>query len=219
MAKKNDVPELEENDSEFSAVFSDLMSFLAGLFILLFTIVNSQKNSPQYFAEMQVKFGGKKVEQDQQITAEDLFVSEVKNYIQEEQISQYALILVDEQKIRLILNDPILFQSGTDILTRNSKAVLNGLTHILKKVKNPLIIEGHTDDIPVNKGGKFRSNWDLAYFRAATVANYLMAKGVSENRMSISSFGDQRPLARKKTYLARKKNRRIEINVIRVKER
>ena len=219
MAKKNDVPELEENDSEFSAVFSDLMSFLAGLFILLFTIVNSQKNSPQYFAEMQVKFGGKKVEQDQQITAEDLFVSEVKNYIQEEQISQYALILVDEQKIRLILNDPILFQSGTDILTRTSKAVLNGLTHILKKVKNPLIIEGHTDDIPVNKGGKFRSNWDLAYFRAATVANYLMAKGVSENRMSISSFGDQRPLARKKTYLARKKNRRIEINVIRVKER
>ena len=47
MAKKDDVPELEENDSEFSAVFSDLMSFLAGLFILLFTIVNSQKNSPR----------------------------------------------------------------------------------------------------------------------------------------------------------------------------
>tara|TARA_A100001015_G_C14954900_1_gene698343 strand:+ start:445 stop:1107 length:663 start_codon:yes stop_codon:yes gene_type:complete len=219
MAKKNDVPELEENDSEFSAVFSDLMSFLAGLFILLFTIVNSQKNSPQYFAEMQVKFGGKKVEQDQQLTAEDLFVSEVKNYIQDEQISQYAIILVDEQKIRLIFNDPILFQSGTDILTKNSKAVLNGLTHIIKKVKNPLIIEGHTDDLPVKKGGKYRSNWDLAYFRAASVANYLMAKGVEESRMSILSYGDQRPLARKKTYLARKKNRRIEINVIRVKAR
>lgn len=217
--KKQDVPELEESDSEFAAVFSDLMSFLAGLFILLFTIVNSQKNSPQYFAEMQVKFGGKKVEQDQQVTAEDLFVSEVKNFIQDEQISQYALILVDEQKIRLIFNDPILFQSGTDQLTKNSKAVLNGLIHLVKKVKNPLIIEGHTDDLPVKKGGKFGSNWDLAYFRAAAVANYFMGKGVPSKRISITSFADQRPLARKKTYLARKKNRRIEINVIRVKEK
>ena len=33
----------EESDGEFAAAFSDLMSFLAGLFILLFTIVNSQK--------------------------------------------------------------------------------------------------------------------------------------------------------------------------------
>ena len=92
---------------------------------------------------MSVKFGGKKVEQNQKATAEDLFVSEVRNYIQDEQMSQYALILVDEQKIRLIFNDPILFKSGTDILTENSKSVLNGLTHIIKKVKNPVIVEAH----------------------------------------------------------------------------
>ena len=217
--KREEPPEIEESDGEFAAVFSDLMSFLAGLFILLFTIVNSQKNSPQYFAEMSVKFGGKKVEQNQKATAEDLFVSEVRNYIQDEQMSQYALILVDEQKIRLIFNDPILFKSGTDILTENSRSVLNGLTHIIKKVKNPVIVEGHTDDLPVKKDGKFRSNWDLAYFRASSVANYLISKGVNQQRMSITSFGDQRPLARKKTYLARKKNRRIEINVIRVKSK
>lgn len=215
--KKEEPPEIEESDGEFAVVFSDLMSFLAGLFILLFTIVNSQKNSPQYFAEMTVKFGGKKIEQQEEVTAEDLFVSEVRNYIQDEQMSQYALVLVDEQKIRLIFNDPILFKSGTDILTENSKAVLTGLTNIIKKVKNPIIIEGHTDDLPVKPGGKFRSNWDLAYFRASAVANYLMKQGVGEQRMSITSFGEQRPLARKKTYLARKKNRRIEINVIRVK--
>ena len=92
-------------------------------------------------------------------------------------MSQYALVLVDEQKIRLIFNDPILFESGTDILTKNSKSVLNGLTHIIQKVKNPVIVEGHTDDVPVNSDSKFRSNWDLAYFRASAVANYLMSKG------------------------------------------
>ena len=217
--KKAEPPELEDSDGEFAAVFSDLMSFLAGLFILLFTIVNTQKNTPQYFTEMSIKFGGKIVEQKQTVTSEDLFVSDVRKYIKDEQISQYAVVLVDEQKIRLIFNDPILFQSGTDILTRNSKAVLNGLINIIKQVKNPIVIEGHTDDLPVNPGSKFRNNWDLAYFRAAAVANYLMGKGVNDSRASIMSFGDQRPLARKKTYLARKKNRRIEINLIRVKEK
>ena len=64
-------------------------------------------------------------------------------------MSQYAMVLVEEQRIRLIFNDPILFKSGTDILTENSKSVLRGLTNIIKQVKNPIIIEGHTDDIPV----------------------------------------------------------------------
>ena len=217
--KKEEPPEIEESDGEFAAVFSDLMSFLAGLFILLFTIVNSQKNSPQYFAEMSVKMGGKKIEQQSKATAEELLVNDVRNYIQDEEMSQYAMVLVEEQRIRLIFNDPILFKSGTDILTENSKSVLRGLTNIIKQVKNPIIIEGHTDDIPVKPkpGNRIKTNWDLAYFRASSVANYLMNQGVSQRRVSITSFGDQRPLARKKTYLARKKNRRIEINVIRVK--
>lgn len=217
--KKEDPPEIEESDGEFAAVFSDLMSFLAGLFILLFTIVNSQKNSPQYFAEMSVKFGGKKVEQTQKATSEDLLVSDVRNYIQDERMSQYAMVLVDEKKIRLIFNDPILFESGTDVLTTGSKSVLNGLSHIINKVKNPVIIEGHTDDRPVKKDSKFRSNWDLAYFRASAVASHLMGNGVNESRLAITSFGDQRPLARKKTQLARKKNRRIEINIVRLKSK
>jgi chemotaxis protein MotB len=215
--KKEEPLEIEESDGEFAAVFSDLMSFLAGLFILLFTIVNSQKNSPQYFAEMSVKFGGKEIEQNKKATSEDLMVSEVRNYIQDEQISQYSLVLVDEQKIRLIFNDPILFESGTDILTNESKSVLNGLINIIQKVKNPLIVEGHTDDLPVKENSKFTSNWDLAYFRASAVARYFMSKGVQSSRLSISSFADQRPLARNQTHLARKKNRRIEINIVRVK--
>ena len=121
-------------------------------------------------------------------------------------MSQYALVMVDEQRICLF-NDLILFQSGTDILTSRSKAVLNGLTHVYaNNVKNPIIIEGHTDDIPVTpkEGSKIQNNWDLAYFRASAVANYLMKTGVDPKRVSILSFADQRPLARKKTYLARK---------------
>ena len=80
-------------------------------------------------------------------------------------------------------------------------------------------LDGHTDDIPVKPGGKYRSNWDLAYYRAAAVTEYFINKGVKASRLSIASFGDQRPIARNKTSLARKKNRRIELNVIRIKKK
>ena len=46
----------------------------------------------------------------------------------------------------------------------------------------------------------------------------MMQHGVKQKRVSIASFADQRPLAAMKTTLARKKNRRIEINLIRVKK-
>jgi flagellar motor protein MotB len=218
MSRLNDPPEVEESDSEFATVFSDLMSFIAGLFILLLTIVNNQQATPDYFKEMRLKFGGKKIEQKKKVVKEDLFVSDVRNYIEDERLSQFAIVLVDEKKIRLIFNDPILFKSGTDILTKRSKSVLNGLLHMINKVKNPIVIEGHTDDTPVKVGGKYRSNWDLGYFRASAVANYMMRNGVKTKRVSIASFADQRPIAAMKTRLARKKNRRIEINLIRVKK-
>lgn len=213
------IEELEENDSEFSTVYSDLMSFVAGLFILLFTIVNTQKNAPAYFTELSLKFGGKIIEQEQTITAEDEAVRDIRKYIQTSDLSQYAVSLVDEQKIRIILNDPVLFESGTDILKPESYAILNGFIHIISGLKNPINIEGHTDDLPVNPGGKFRDNWDLAYFRASAVAHYFIKTGIDDDQLSITSLGDQRPLSPLNTSLARKKNRRIEINIIRVKEK
>ena len=54
-----------------------------------------------------------KIEQQSKATAEELLVNDVRNYIQDEEMSQYAMVLVEEQRIRLIFNDPILFKSGT----------------------------------------------------------------------------------------------------------
>ena len=106
------------------------MSFLAGLFILLFTIVNSQKNSPQYFEEMSVKMGGKKVEQNKKATSEGQFVSEIRNYIQDEQMSQYALVMVDEQRIRLIFNDHFVSVRNR-YFNKSFEGCFKWLTHII----------------------------------------------------------------------------------------
>ncbi|MGA0242230.1 MAG: OmpA/MotB family protein [Candidatus Marinamargulisbacteria bacterium] len=214
-------PVMDDTNTEFSAVFSDLMSFLAGLFILLFTIVNTQKNAPQYFEEMSVKFGGDGVRVDQDTMGESPLVHNMQTYISDNQLSQYIVFVVEEQKIRLIFNDPILFESGTNKLTLSSEAVLNGFLNILMRVKNSIIVEGHMNHESRSAGANKDAVmllWDMAYFRAAAVANYLIDNGLSPSRVSIASFGGQQPLSKSENAVARNKNQRIEIAIIRSKK-
>ena len=67
------------------------------------------------------------------------------------------------------------------------------IARIIRKTDHIQCVD--TDDVPVKAGGKFRSNWDLGYFRASAVANYMMRNGVKSKRVSIASFADQRPIA------------------------
>lgn len=207
-----------EDTSEINTVYSDVITFVAALFILLFTLVYNQQNVQTYFMEMRLKMGSKEVQQQETVSPEDLFVSKVQGYIQEEDLSQYALILVDEQKIRLILNDPVLFQPGGYTVSEQGKKVLRGLSTIIDKVKNPIVIEGHTDNHPV-KGGKFDSNWDLSMARGYSVLKFMLENtGINENNLSVKAFGDKQPIAPNKTKEGRAKNRRVEINIVRVKK-
>ena len=160
MKKKDFIEDIDDNDSEMSTVFSDLMSFLTGLFILLFTLVYNQQDTSSYLSEINIRFGGKVIEQTEKST-EEVFVEDIENYIEDHQLTKYAMTVVTSQKIRLILNDPIIFKSGTSELTTNSIKILNGISQIIRRIKNPIIIEGHTDDVPVKPNKIIRSNWDL----------------------------------------------------------
>jgi hypothetical protein len=55
-----------------------------------------------------------------------------------------------------------------------------------------LVIEGYTDDVPINKG-RFRSNWDLSASRAIHVMERLHQAGLDPRRISIKGYADTRP--------------------------
>ena len=103
--------------------------------------------------------------------------------------------------------------------TIQSIKILNGISQIIRRIKNPIIIEGHTDDVPVKPNRMIRSNWDLGYYRAAAVAQNFISNGVSPNQLGITSYGEFRPIETTKTHYARKKNRRIEVSIIRLKKK
>jgi outer membrane protein OmpA-like peptidoglycan-associated protein/Mg-chelatase subunit ChlD len=87
---------------------------------------------------------------------------------------------------------------------------LNVLTEFLKNKPNvTILIEGHTDDVGLDK-----TNDRLSKMRAESVKNYLIAKGIPAYRMKTMGYGKRKPIASNLTDWGRKLNRRTEIIII-----
>lgn len=113
-----------------------------------------------------------------------------------------------------VVTDRVLFDLGSAALRPEGRAVLGELAPVLASLPNQLVIEGHTDDRPIN-GGPFASNWELSTARATSVLRYLVeAHGVAPARLSAAGYADQRPLHPNDSDTHRAQNRRVEIVVV-----
>ena len=107
-------------------------------------------------------------------------------------------------------NRIIEFESGSDVLLPAGTQILDEMVVALNRVqgKNVKII-GHTDS-----QGDPAKNLPLSLRRADAVKNYLIAKGIAATRLSVEGKGSQNPVADNATPEGRKKNRRIEFEVL-----
>ncbi|MFH1809045.1 MAG: OmpA family protein [Pseudomonadota bacterium] len=113
------------------------------------------------------------------------------------------------------LKDKVLFASGSAKLQDEGKAALVKLTEVFKEITGKsLRVEGHTDNVPVSKSGKFTSNWDLSSARALAVVTFLQEQGLDATRLSAEGCGEYRPIADNETPEGRSQNRRIEIVLV-----
>jgi chemotaxis protein MotB len=109
------------------------------------------------------------------------------------------------------LSENILFDSGKSDLKKQGQSALAEVARVLTSIGNrEFQITGHTDNVPI-KSARFPSNWELSTARALTVARYLAAQGVPDNRLSAAGYADTQPVASNDTPEERAQNRRIEI--------
>ncbi len=111
----------------------------------------------------------------------------------------------------------VFFASGSAELTESYKrklreVVSNGL---LKDAKE-IVIYGSTDNVKIGPRLKhiYQSNWELGYWRAKKVAEYLVSLGVPESKIKIVSLGEHHPIAPNDTPENRAKNRRADIYIV-----
>ena len=98
-------------------------------------------------------------------------------------------------------------------LGAQSVRTLNRLADILQEVPGQQArFAVHTDNVPLRRGSKWATNWELSTARAAKLARYLIVeKGVAGGRLSIAGYGEYRPVADNSTPEGRRQNRRVEV--------
>ena len=117
-----------------------------------------------------------------------------------------------EQKVidDALKNRIIEFESGSAILTVAGKKILDEMAVALNQVGTKKVkIIGHTDS-----SGDAEKNLVLSQQRAAAVQSYLVAKHIAADRLSAEGKGANQPIADNTTAEGRRKNRRIEFEVL-----
>jgi outer membrane protein OmpA-like peptidoglycan-associated protein len=98
----------------------------------------------------------------------------------------------------IVLEHDVLFASGQHTLKESGKKILNELVGKLNSAefgKYCIRIDGHTDDQKVVRTVKENhDNWELGFKRAKAVFDYMVGKGISEERCFLASFGPFRPM-------------------------
>ncbi len=136
---------------------------------------------------------------------EDMVQNAGKNDAIDVQVTQHYVVLN--------MKGALLFELGSADLTSEAKGVLSTVASILKVYDdNTIMIEGHTDNIPIN-AGIFTSNNVLSDYRALAVFDELVANGVSPKNMVHAGRGEYDPIASNDTAEGRAQNRRVTIKI------
>ncbi|MFQ3575150.1 MAG: OmpA family protein [Cytophagales bacterium] len=122
-------------------------------------------------------------------------------------------ISVKNGKVYVSMADKLLFKSGSTKIDEKGIDALKKLANVLKEQPDiNVMVEGHTDDVPVSKGTpNMIDNWDLSVLRATSIMRILIDEGVSPIKITPAGKGEFSPVMQGKTAEARQKNRRTEI--------
>jgi len=133
-----------------------------------------------------------------------------------DQIAAREIEVVEEDdRLKVTFVDKILFDSGSAKINDRGMELLQIMAGALAPSQGQnIVIEGHTDNVPLSAGLKkrFSSNWELSTARAAAVAHFFQeVAGIDPLRLSARGYSFHRPVAPNTSEEGRRQNRRIEI--------
>ncbi len=128
--------------------------------------------------------------------------------------SEKIEIMKNEKGITIRLKDTLLFDSASADIKESSLETIKDIANFLTTIDNPVIIEGHTDSIPI-KNSQYATNWELSTARAINIIKYLTTNyNLSPKRLSAVGYGEYAPIFDNTTNEGREKNRRVDIIIL-----
>jgi chemotaxis protein MotB len=120
----------------------------------------------------------------------------------------------DAVGVKIQLAASKLFTSGSAKLKSDSALALDHIGKLLKESNRKIIIEGHTDDLPIHSS-EYPSNWELSAARATMIVRYLNIRHkIPASQLVPVAYADTKPVVPNTSEENRARNRRIEIKIV-----
>ena len=136
-------------------------------------------------------------------------------------LSKEEMKEVDVQVLKgvvyISLADNMLYKSGSYEINDRAAETLSKIAKIITDYKDyEGLIEGNTDNVPVNTNAasmkNIRNNWDLSALRASSVVQALQNQyGVDPKRLTAGGRGEYNPVTTNSTEVGKQRNRRTQI--------
>lgn len=115
--------------------------------------------------------------------------------------------------VAAIATDQVLFETGASQISGRGREIAGAIGPKLSRLTNDVVVEGHTDNVPLQRVGY--NNWNLSTDRAVAVVRLLQeGYGVKPAHLTATGYGEFRPAADNADAQGRAANRRVEIVVI-----
>lgn len=224
--------------NEWLTTYSDMMTLLLCFFVLLYSMsaIDAQKFKTVAYsiakafggstqgifetatvgpAPLTGNPGGSNVNKTTTTSSKnERMYDNVTKFMRENKLQGKVSIKEERRGVIIELQENILFDSGKAEIKKESIPLLEKLSELLKKFANEVLVEGHTDNLPI-RSGYYQSNWELSTDRAVKVVRYLAGQpGLDGSRFSAVGCGEFRPIASNASLEGRQKNRRVNILIV-----
>lgn len=234
--RKSKVDSPHENDERWLLTYSDLITLLFVLFVVMYAISTTdvrkfvalaQSVSAAFNADVMT---GQQVititngettteinqtyDQTSSAAATDLrqIQATLQDYALGQGLDGEVEVGMAPQGIVIRLNDALLFSSGRAHLDDHAISVVKKVVEIIGGLPNYIRIEGNTDDQPPD--ALFADNWQLSTARALAVLTAMTQLGISPDRLSAAGYAQYNPIAPNTDDASRAKNRRVDIVIL-----
>ena len=135
----------------------------------------------------------------------------IETYLIKQGAQNKVSLNITRRGLVVSLKEAGFFNSGQAQIKPEAYELINTIAEAMTQYNNPLRIEGHTDNVPINTS-QFPSNWELSTARATNGLKYLIKYfDVDPDKISATGYAEFRPLTDNTTAENRGKNRRVDL--------
>jgi chemotaxis protein MotB len=235
--KKKEEPEKPQNAERWLLTYSDMITLLMVLFVILYAMSKVETTKFNALAEslsnafsmpgVQAREGegGHSLSPTGAILTpppgtglsprkspkRDNFMEKARSTLNTDIKSGSIHMTTEARGIVLSLAGDTFFKVGSANLEEGSIGTLSKVAELLRGLPNPIAVEGHSDNTLIARGDPLGSNLMLSAARAVAVTEALELLDIPKERLSATGFGDAKPARPNDSPEGRAYNRRVEI--------